>query len=166
MGLEYTFAALIILMLLGLAGFYARRQLRLLGDLRRQTDLAPEDRRFYRGQAWRRLVGCALMLVMAGLLIGSYALGQEDQADQVAHAGKADGPRPALTPENRQFLQRYSEFWILFTLVLLVLLGLAFVDLWSIRRYGKQQFRQIQAEHRAQLENQVARLRSQRNGHA
>jgi NADH:ubiquinone oxidoreductase subunit 3 (subunit A) len=165
MGPEYFFAALIVLVLLGMAGYYAWRQIRLLGQLRR-GDFTLEDRRYYRGQAWRRLVGCALMLVMAALLIASYGLGQEQQAEQVTHAGKAaSGAKPALTDENRRFLQQYSQFWILFTLVLLAWVCLAFFDMWAIRRYGKRQFRQIQAEHRAELENQVAQLRSQRNGH-
>jgi hypothetical protein len=165
MGSEYFFAALIIIVLLGMAGYYAWRQVRLLQKLRRD-DFTPEDRSYYRGQAWRRLVGCALMLVMAALLIASYGFGQEQQAEQVTHAGKAaTGDKPALTDENRRFLQQYSQFWIIFTLVLLAWVCLAFFDVWTIRRYGKRQFRQIQAEHRAELENQVAQLRSQRNGH-
>lgn len=167
MGPEYFFAALIIVVLLAMAAFYAWRQVRLLRQLPRQSDLAPEDRRYYRGQAWRRLVGCALMLVMAALLIASYGFGQEQQAEQVTHAGKAPshGAKPPLTPEKRRFLEQYSRFWITFSLVLLAWVCLAFLDIWAIRRYGRRHFRQIQAEHRAQLENQVAQLRSQRNGH-
>jgi hypothetical protein len=167
MGSESFFAWLLVLVLVALAAFYGWGQVQLLQRLSRDRGYSPEDRRYYRGQAWRRLVGCGLMLVMAGLLVASYGFGQAQQVDQLAREGKAStaGEKPTLTPEKRQFLRQYSQFWIVFALVLLAWLSLAFFDIWAIRRYGRRHFRQIQEEHRAQIENQVAHLRSQRNGH-
>ena len=168
MGPERFFAWLIVLVLAGLAPYFAWRQIQLLQELGRDRGYSSEDRRYYRGQAWRRLVGCGLMLVMAGLLVTFYSFGQAQQVDQMAHEGKASpaGAKPTLTPEKRQVLQHFSQFWIIFGLVLLAWMVLAFFDIWAIRRYGRRHFRQIQEEHRAQLENQVAHLRSQRNGHS
>lgn len=167
MGSEYFFAWLLVVVLVGLAAFYGWRQIQLLRQLGIGSSHSAEDRRYYRGQAWRRLVGCGLMLVLAGLLVASYGFGQAEQADQMARGGKVlpAGQKPTLTPEKQQFLRQYSQFWIIFFLVLLAWISLAFFDVWAIRRYGRRHFRQIQEEHRAQLENQVAHLRSQRNGH-
>jgi hypothetical protein len=46
-----------------------------------------------------------------------------------------------------------------------MVIGLAAADFFAIRRYGRQQYRQIQEGRRAMIEGELARLRSQRNGH-
>jgi hypothetical protein len=107
------------------------------------------------------------MVVLAGLLVGSYLLGQERKANELLRAGRSE---PAVHNKNeeaaKQFVNQYSLFWMVFALVLLGLVTLAFVDLWAIRRYAQRQYRQIQDDRRDMIEREVARLRGhERNGH-
>jgi uncharacterized membrane protein YfcA len=73
--LEHTLAVLLVCVLLSLAGYYAWRQCRMLRGLGRSMVLGDEDRTYYRRQAWRRLVGCVFMVLIAGFLGAWYVLG-------------------------------------------------------------------------------------------
>lgn len=163
---EQLFATLIILVLLVLAVYFAWRN-RLLFQGLRYLELAPEDRRYHLALAWRRLVGCALMVVLAGLLTWWYWGGQEQRARELAgrqaQVGQ-DGAPAEPSAERQRFFNQFSTFWIIFSLVFLGWISLAFFDFWAIRRFGLRQYRQIQADRRAMIEHQLARLRSQRNG--
>lgn len=166
--LEQACAAVLVVVLIGLAGYYGWRQWRSLGLLRRQPELAPADRHYHRAQAWRRLVSSGLMLILAGLLAGYYLLDQDRPVRELTRQGEevqAAGGRPVLSPEQRSAVNRSIRFWLVFVVVLVVWLCLAFFDLWAIRRFGLRKFRQIQADHWAAVESQVGRLRTERNGH-
>ena len=56
--------------------------------------------------------------------------------------------------------------WLGAFLVLMAILYLAAADLWAIRQYSLRHHRKIQADRRAMIEDQAARMRRQRNGHA
>jgi hypothetical protein len=163
---QIIFGVLLVIVLLGLAGFYSWRQWAVLRGLREARDLSPEDRRYMRRQAWRRIVCSALLVVMAGLLAGHYEF--EDRYRKIVAEGEANrlrGEKPELDAEGRQFLQLYQVYWLVTLVVLLAIITLAGIDLVAIRRYGRRHYRQIQADRRAMIENEIARLRSQRNGH-
>jgi hypothetical protein len=106
------------------------------------------------------------MLVMAVLLAGTYWFGQEKRAAELSQERTATEREayPKLSEENSRFLKQYGTFWIVFALLLLVMLGFAFYDIWSLRRFLRNSFRQIQADRRAMIEEQVAEIRRQRNG--
>ena len=53
---------------------------------------------------------------------------------------------------------------IIFVMVLLGIIILAAFDILAIRRYGLRQYRQIQADRREMIQEEVARIRGQRNG--
>ena len=163
---ESVFAAVIVVLLLGLAGYFAWRQWQTLRRLRGGTDLSPEERSFQRAQAWRRLISSVVMVALAGLLVGSYWVGQERQAVLMGrpNAGAVRGEGQRLDPERQQFLTQYSTFWIVFGVLLLALVILAFLDMWSIQRFARKQFHRIHAERRAMIEREVAQLRRERNG--
>lgn len=168
MELEQVFVSLIIVMLLGLAGYYVWRQVQTLRLLPMQENLPPEDRSYVRNQAWRRLVSCGLMVLLAVLLTGHYVLGLEDQAKKVGNESEKSrdlGEKRVFNAEEKRFVNLYTYSWITILLVLLSLLGLAAFDLWAIHRFGLRHHRQIQADRRAMLERQVARMRTERNGH-
>jgi hypothetical protein len=57
------------------------------------------------------------------------------------------------------------SYWGVLLCVLLVLILLAAVDVCAITRYGLRHHRRLRADHRADLERDVARFRQQRNGH-
>ncbi|MFN4261564.1 MAG: hypothetical protein ACK4RK_19955 [Gemmataceae bacterium] len=159
-------AMLLGLLLVGLAVFYSWRQIRTLWGLRGQS-LAEEDRRYYRHQAWRRLFCCLLMLILAALMLGSFALGLEERADRLAELGEAHrlrGEKPDLTTEQRLFFNFYSSYWITILVVLFVLLCIIGLDIWAIGKYALRHHRQIQQDRREVLQEELTRYRTQRNG--
>jgi hypothetical protein len=163
-----VFGFLIISVLLALATYFIWRQRRVLRVLRADESLPPDDRRYVRNQAFRRLAGSGLMVVLAALLTGLFLLGLGDRATELGErneAQRARGEQPVLDPEQRQFVNVFTWYVITMLLVLLGSLSIAAFDLWAIHRYGQRHRRQIQADRREMIERQVARMRSQRNGH-
>jgi hypothetical protein len=162
---QIVFGGLLVIILVALAGFYSWRQIRVLSGLGDAEDLSLEDRRYAHRQAWRRIACSVLMVVMAGLIAGHYSL--EDRARQFIAEGEASrqrGEKRELSPEEQQFLRSYYTYWIITLVVLLAIIGLAGIDFLAIRRYGRRHYRQIQADRRAMIEDELARLRTQRNG--
>ena len=163
---QIAFGIVLIILLLGMAAFFGWRQVQTLRRLRQTPDLPPEDRLYTRNQAQRRLVSSVLMVVLAGLLAVHFAF--EDRInqlfDQAAHNRQLGEAVPA-DPEQQRFIDFYGTFWVVTLLVLLSMIGLAAVDYFAIRRYARRHYRQIQQDRRAMIENEIARLRSQRNGH-
>ena len=160
---QILFTALLIVVLVGLAAYYAWRQVQTLRGLRHADNLPPEDRRYLRNQAWRRLACSALMLVFAGLLAGSFFIEFPAQAlVNFGEAAHARNERPDLDPEQRRFVHFYTLYWVTALLVLLGMMGTALYDLLAIRRFGQRHFRKLQADRRAMIERQAARLRQER----
>jgi hypothetical protein len=156
----------LIVLLGGLAGYFAWRQLQTLRGVARNDNLPAEDRKYFRRQAWRRLVGCGLMLALLALMGGSFFI--EGKAEQVAAEKKAArdrGEAGDLDPEQRLFMKFYGGYWIVILLFVIGLVAIAFADLVSIRRYGQRHYRKLQEDRRAMIERQVIRLRQERNGH-
>jgi hypothetical protein len=162
---EVVVALLLAAGLLALAVYFGWRQIVSL----RQMPLMPmsdDERRYERRKAWRRLVSCALMLLMAGLLIGLqfYAGRAQELADERAQLERDNDPE--LTPQEKVFVRIYAGSWIAVMLLLLVVLTLAGLDLWATRLYGLRQYRKISEDRRAMIQRQVNRLRQERNGDA
>jgi hypothetical protein len=148
-----------------LSGYYAWRQIQTLRRLRQVHNLPPIERQYQHRQAWRRLFGCGLMLVFAVLLLGSFALEEPTRIlIEQRQAAQQDGEPPELTPEQKSIARLFGGYWIVLLLLLLALLVTAAIDLLATRRFGMRQFRQLQADRRAMIERQAARLRGQRNG--
>jgi hypothetical protein len=162
---QIALTSVLIVVLTSLAAFSAWRQWQTLQKLKGETDLSAEDRRFEQQKVRRRLWCAGLMVLLAGLLAVSFVL--EEPANQLVAQGEAAharGHEQPLDPEQQRFLHLYSSFWIITLLVLLGIIVLAGLDLLAIRRYGIRHLRQIQADRRAMIEDQIARARSQRNG--
>ena len=160
---QIVFGVALVAVLLGLAGFYGWRQVRLLRRLPADPAEAGEEEAWLREQAWRRLVCCALMVVLAVLLSGAL-LYLEGPAQALADRVDAEGPDVADTPEHRHFVNFYSYYWIAFLLVLLALVVVAGIDVWAVRRFGLRQLRRLQADRRAMIARQSALLRQRREG--
>jgi len=158
----------LVLVLLALAIGFAWRQLRILRELRQDPYLTEEEIRYERGLARRRLVSCALLFLLALLLLGALAFLEEPAqrlADEV-RVQRDQGIERQLTPEENLFLRMYSWYWIGFLLILFAVVVLAAFDLWAVRRYGRQEHRRIQADRRAMIEDELGRMRQERNGHS
>lgn len=157
---------LLILGLVALAGFYAYRQLRLLWRLRQRVDLPSEEDDFYRKQARRRLINSGLMVMMAGLMVALMAT-LEGPAQELANRREqfTQEDAPPLTEQEKSLMRAYGGVVIALLVVLFVILFVAGLDVVATRRYARRQYRKLESDRRAMIERQVARLRSQRNGH-
>lgn len=165
--LQALFTIVLVVLLLGLAGYYAWRQRQTLRSLRDGgEELSADEDRYLRGRAWRRLAGSLLMLLFAGLLTGSFFL--EGRAQELAQRGaqaRTEGTQPVFDDSERRFLNLYALYWIALLLGLLAILGMAGYDFWATRAYGLRHYRQLQADRRAMIAQQTALLRLERNGH-
>jgi hypothetical protein len=162
---QVVFGVLLVVGLLALAVVVGWRQVLALRRLRGESNLPPEDLRYERGKAWRRLVSSVLTLVLAGLLAGALVY-LEGPAQRVADERAASGDlNKELPAELKPFARLYGYTWIALLLVLMVWVLLAGVDLWATRRWGLRQQRKLQADRRAMIQRQAARLRRERNGH-
>jgi hypothetical protein len=156
---ELAFGIVLVVILIGLALYFAWRQVQTMRQLRGQSEVTDEDRRYYRAQAWRRLTGCLLMLVLAGVLIGSYFLEPEYR--------RITEDRDKATPikaEDQDFLRQFTVYWVVALALVFFFVVFAMLDLLATLKYGIRKQRQLRTEHRAALEAEVRRIRQQRNG--
>jgi hypothetical protein len=162
---ELVFGALLVVLLLGLAGFYSWRQIRMLRTLGRDSPgsssswFTVDERRYLRRQAWRRIASSVLMVLFAGLLVGSYFV---EGALASLHEGAEQSAQP--NPEQRAFIYFYSWYWIVGILLFFGILVLAAIDLLATRRFTVRQLKQMQDGHQVLLNQQAAQLRMRRNG--
>jgi hypothetical protein len=157
---ELVFMSLLTVVLLAAAGYFGWRQVQ---TLRRRDQDTPEERRFTVPQAWRRLFCCGLMGVLAVLLVGGLFLDARYRELSQQHR-QVEGEH-APTQEYEEFAKLMAWHTVAVLVGVFALLLLAAVDMWAIARFGVGQRRRLHAEHRAVLEEEIARLRRQRNGH-
>jgi hypothetical protein len=162
---EVVLAFSLVALLLAVAGYFAWRQVQTLRGLRQQEDLPRDDRIYLLRQAWRRLIGCALMGVLAALLAGWYLFDFESQAAALHTRGATVAEATQLGAAQQRLINFFSIYWAGTTLVLLAIICVGAVDYFAIRRFGLRHYRQLQSDHRAMIERDVALLRRQRNGH-
>ena len=163
---QVAFTIILAFVLLTMACYFGWRQVMALRSLRSPSETPAEDRLYIRQQAYRRLICSVLMFVLACLLAGSLAI--EGQMQELVDRGEKNRERNevrALNPEEQKFFDRWRIFWAVTLLLLLGIMLLAAIDFFAIRRYSLRQFRQIQADHKLLIEGEIARIRSQRNGH-
>jgi H+/Cl- antiporter ClcA len=152
---RYLFGSVMAAIMVALAVYYAWREIRALKALKPAAEMPPDEHDFVRRKARRRLICSAFMLVLAGLLVGSFFLTEPAGHDE-----------PVADAQIQKDLTRiYGVYWIVFLVVLLVIMSLAALDLFAIRRYGLTQHRKIQSDRRAMIEHQLARMRRERNGY-
>jgi hypothetical protein len=162
---QIIFGLVLVAVLVAVAGYYGWRQVGALRRLRQLPDLPDEEQRYLRGQARRRLAISALLLLLAILLAGDL-LFLEAPSQQLAdeHAPFTDaGQEPVWTDQTRFLARLYGIYMIVFLLVLLAALVLAGIEFWSIRRYGLRELRKLQADRRAMIRRQIARLHQERD---
>jgi hypothetical protein len=162
---QLVYGILIVAVLVGLALYYAWRQWQTLGKLR-SADVPPDEYLFLRNQAYRRLAGCALMLLLAGLFVGLLFL--EKPAAELVGFGeeaRARDEHPEMDAAQKSFFRFYGGYTIVVLLVLMAIIGLAGYEIFAIRRFSLHHLKKIQAERRAMIESETARIRSERNGH-
>lgn len=160
---EIVFGVLLVIALLALSVYFARRQFAVLRRLR-ASDFPVDDEHLYeRRKARRRLVSCALTLLLA-VLIASLLLCWESTAGRVIRERAGVDPSVPPTAEQRLLVRVWGGLWLGVLVVMLVVLALAAADLWATRRFAQRQYRKIADDRRAMIRRQITRLRQERNG--
>ena len=156
---QIVFGSVLVAVLLLLSGYYGRRQFVVLRRLRNET-LPGEEARHDRAKAVRRLVSCGLLLVL-GLLLAGALLWPEPALQGILDQYKGV-TNPEYTDAEKQTIRIWGGVWIAVLVLLLIVVGLAAVDLWSTRGHALRQFRKLQADRRAMIQRQTGRLREER----
>jgi hypothetical protein len=163
---QLVFGVLLVLVMLSLAGYYGWRQVQTLRTLPDSQEL-PGERLYVRRQAWRRLVGCVLMLLLACLFSGWFLFGIDDLANQLVqqgHEAVESGQPQEMNAEQQQVFKLVGWYSVGTMLVFLALVVTAGLDVLAIGRFRRRQFQKIRDDRRQMIERQAARIRIQRNG--
>ena len=155
----------LVTVLLLLAGYYALIQVRTLRRTTAYHEMLPDDRSFLRRQAWRRLVGSGLMVVLASMMVAAYATNMQARAEDLGNRHvkeRAEGQE--MSEDDKQFAREWGWYWLAFMLILGGIVAVAGVDLFATRRYGVRKLRRIQSDRRAMLQRQLERYRQERGG--
>lgn len=150
----YLFAAFLLLLGVGAGA----RQLVTLARVRTQLYMADEDRRYYRGQARRRLLASGLLVVIGGMIAFYYLSGMDRRMDEVG--ARAQGAPAA--EEDKEFTRRVGMYWIAVILLLGVAVAVAVVDFIATRKYWMARYREIKADHETKLQRDLAVFRRQK----
>jgi hypothetical protein len=154
--LETTVGMLFAAVLVGIALFFARRQQLAWKSLHSGTSIGTEQRRYLLKQIGRRLLGSVLLVLLAGMLVGSLYLDWDPNTYSTRD-------RPPEEQEAAKQALRFITIYVM-TMMLLVMaiLALAVFDLWAVARFGVQQQKQLAQEHQDALEAELAQLRQKR----
>lgn len=141
---------LIAATLLAVAIYYARRQQTTLQQLRFNTALAKDQRSYLLKQCWRRLFGSLLLVVVAGMLVGSLFLNYDLTPPDIDREAFNEGAR---------FLFAYVMAMLLVVMMILII---AVFDFWATARFGVEQRKQLVQEHQELLAAELAQFRHRR----
>jgi hypothetical protein len=161
---QIIFGVCLIVILLAFAAYSGWKQWHVLQTTNADSTLSPEDQKFFRKQAGRRLILAVLMVALAGVLFGSFFI--EDRAQALAtksQEARDRGEELVLSPEDRQFRDFYATVWIGALILVFLLIMLAGVDYIAIRRYGRRHYQLIQTQRRAMIEDELRRYRRERS---
>jgi hypothetical protein len=156
-----VFVISLIVILAAISFVFAWRQVKTWKWLKTQEQMQPEDRKYYRRQIIRRLIGCGLTLTLAGMLIGMLPMmkGLDELGERGEQAKKDD---TKLTDEEKAFMRSSLTYVGVLMLVLFVLLIVVFLDVVSIRRFGMRHRKRIRDDRKAMLMRQLPLLRRDR----
>lgn len=155
----YVWLGVLVVGLVALGIAFAIGQVRTLRWVRGQKELPREDVRYFVRRSYSRLVGSALLLLLAGLLAGLHGFGVLEGLDAlVAEGPQAHAEQRQLTPEQRRFVDfAYGYVGAIALVVLLLVVG-SFLDTMATRRYGMRHRKQIREDRQAMLARQFALL--------
>jgi hypothetical protein len=147
------FAALLVLLGAG-AGL---RQFNTLARVRTQPYMPDEDRRYFRGQARRRLLASALLLVIGTMIGVWYLSGMDARMDALRNT-----PDDPQTEADKEFAKLVGIYWVVVILLLGVVVGVAVVDFWATRKYWMARYKEIKEDYDAKLQRDLAVYRQQK----
>lgn len=162
--METTVAVIVVIVSLVAALLLGRHQLKQIRWFKEhEFDLPPEDRTYYWWSIRRRLAGCLLLVVLAGMIWGLYGFGIADQLNELNALGDQNREKDSkLTPEQEAFVYNSMTYVGVLVLVLFVVFLLVMWDLQAIRQFGRRHRQRIRADRRAMLERQLPLLYAER----
>ena len=146
------------LALLGMAGFTVYSQQQALANLRTDTEMSMEDRRYLYRRIVRRWFIAALLVVLVAFLVGWIFV--EPNLD----AMHPDEPEAKLTDREKDTLRLTTLYVIGGLLALMLVLLLACYDMLATARYGNRHRRQLADARREALHEEVDRILRDRHG--
>jgi hypothetical protein len=141
------------------------RQFRTLARVRAEPFLPPEDRTYFRRQAFRRLAVSALLLAVGGMIAFYYLSGMDARMDAIPERNRAGGQAAADDPQaeaDKQFTRQVGAYWIVVVLLIGVVVLVAVLDIWATRRYWMARYKELKDDHKAKLQRDLAVYRQQR----
>lgn len=160
---ELAFGAVLVVLLVGLAGYFSWQQRATLRELRARPEMPADDRRFLRRQVLRRLFCSALMVLLAGMLVG-WSFYDETFRD-LFREGRAAPAQGELAERQKAFGQWMGAYWSAALGVLFLIVAVAAADALATGRYGLRQRRRLRDERQQTLmELEAARRRHRGNG--
>jgi hypothetical protein len=142
--------------LMAVAVYYAGRQQATLEQLRFNTALAKDERRYLLKRSWRRLFGSLLLVVLALMLVGALFLNYDPP------------PNDADREAYKQSIRYVFAYVLTMLLVVMAILVVAIFDFWATARFGVEQRKQLVQEHQERLTAELAEYRQRhdfREGH-
>jgi heme A synthase len=149
------FGIVMVLVLLGVAGYFGWQQIRNSQTLRHDSAMLPQERNFLRRQIRRRLICSVLMVVLAGLLVGWFVIASRLPEHLPSHPDEKASDNPWVV-----MIVYYLTFALLVLFAILILAG---IDLIATARFGLRSQRLLESERRAVLEAEAARFRKKRH---
>ena len=111
----------------------------------------------------RRLTGCVLLILLAGMIYGLYAFDIASRLDALTALGEqVRGQGQQMNDEQREFVYNSMKYVGVLLLVLMLLFILAAWDIQAIRRFGLRHRQRIRDDRRAMLERQLPLLYAER----
>jgi hypothetical protein len=151
------------LLLLGVGA--AVRQFGTLRRMREEPYMPEVDQRYYRGQAWRRLIASGLLVVIGTLIAYYYLSGMDARMDQIPERNKG-GEQPAADDPQTQADKEFTRFVAIYWITVIVLVGavvlMAILDFWATRLYWMSRYRELRADHETKLQRDLAVYRQQK----
>jgi hypothetical protein len=154
---ELAVLATLVVVLVVVAVYYAWQQRHTAQQLRNDTELSLEDRRYLHRRIVRRMLSSALLLVLAALLAGWYFV--EPQLVALAPA-EENAPLPE---SSKQSLEMITFYVIIALMVFLFWCWLTVFDMIATARYGDRHRRQLVEDRRTALQEEVERIRRGRS---
>lgn len=129
-------------------------------------NFVPSDEFTYLYNRYRRRLFTGTLLIVVGLMIGTaYLSGMETRADALGEPKNGPIPlevdKPKMTQDDKDFLRLWGSYWIVVVLLVFVVLGCAFTDAWSTRRYALKQYYMLREDHQTKLRRDLAVYKQQ-----
>jgi hypothetical protein len=138
------------------AVYFIRGQRISLRKLRADLKVPSAQRRYIIKQSVRRQFGSCLLILLAGMMMGSLFIDYELLRTPLEEVPPAD------QEAAKQAFRFISIFWMTFLMILMAVMALAILDLWATMRHGVHERKQLLQENQEMLEAELEELRHRR----